>query len=86
MYRVKIDGDARLHDAHVVQLRGAPSHLRWRSPRLLAAQGTTSPPIPDQAALEQMTARFAPTDITADVSGLPAGERQALAKLVQAAG
>ena len=50
---------------------------------MLAAQSTT-PAVPDQAALETMTARFAPTDITADVSGLPAGERQALGKLVQA--
>ena len=50
---------------------------------LLAAQGT-APAVPDQAALETMTARFAPTDITADVTGLPAGERRALGKLVQA--
>ena len=50
---------------------------------VLAAQSTT-PAAPDQAALETMTARFAPTEITADVSGLPAGERQALGKLVQA--
>ena len=49
----------------------------------LAAQtGTHS--IPDQAALEKMTARFAPVDITADVTGMPASERQVLAKLVQA--
>ena len=32
-----------------------------------------------------MTARFAPVDLTADVSTLPANERQALAKLVEAA-
>jgi Peptidase family M49 len=49
----------------------------------LAAQ-TRTHAIPDQAALETMTARFAPVDITADVSGLPASERQVLGKLVQA--
>ena len=35
--------------------------------------------------LNAMAARFAPVPLTADVSALPAGERQALAKLVQAA-
>jgi hypothetical protein len=39
---------------------------------------------PDRAQLETMTARFAPTDIGADVSALPESERQALAKLVAA--
>jgi len=39
----------------------------------------------DAPALERMAARFAPTEITADVSGLPASERLALAKLVEAA-
>ena len=50
---------------------------------VLAAQGT-SPAVPDQAALATMTARFAPTDITADLTRLPAGERRAVGKLVQA--
>jgi hypothetical protein len=40
---------------------------------------------PDQKQLEAMTARFAPVEITADVAALPAGERQALGKLVEAA-
>ena len=35
--------------------------------------------------LRTMTARFAPADIGADISALPAGERQALARLVEAA-
>src|SRR4051794_33570455 len=43
----------------------------------------TSPPT--AATLRTMTARFAPADIGADVGALPAGERQALAKLVEAA-
>jgi hypothetical protein len=39
---------------------------------------------PDRVQLEAMTARFAPTDISADVSALPENERQALQKLVAA--
>ncbi|MGE5358023.1 MAG: dipeptidyl-peptidase 3 family protein, partial [Bacteroidales bacterium] len=39
---------------------------------------------PALARLQDMTARFAPVDITADLAGLPANEQQALAKLVQA--
>jgi hypothetical protein len=41
--------------------------------------------VPDAPALERMAARFAPTDITADISSLPASERAALSKLVEAA-
>ncbi len=47
----------------------------------LAAQA----PVPDAAQLKSMAARFAPVDLTADVAALPANERQALARLVQAA-
>jgi hypothetical protein len=46
--------------------------------------GMPQQPWPDAAALQKMTARFAPVDIGADISTLPAGERRALAKLVQA--
>jgi hypothetical protein len=35
--------------------------------------------------LREKAARFAPVDLTADIAGLPANERQALAKLVEAA-
>ncbi len=41
--------------------------------------------VPTLQQLKTMTARFAPVDLTADVSSLPANERQALAKLVEAA-
>ena len=51
---------------------------------VIAAQSSSTAALPDQASLEKMTARFAPTDITADVTALPAGERQTLGKLVQA--
>jgi hypothetical protein len=40
---------------------------------------------PGQAQLEKMAARFAPTPLRVDVSGLSASDRQALAKLVEAA-
>src|SRR5712692_8523292 len=44
----------------------------------------SAPNIPDLAQLQRMTARFAPTDLRADVSGLSPGDRKALAKLIQA--
>ena len=40
--------------------------------------------MPDESQLNQMAARFAPTDITADLSKLSAADRQVLAKLVDA--
>lgn len=39
---------------------------------------------PEAARLEQMAARFVPTDITADISGVGTGDRIVLAKLIQA--
>jgi hypothetical protein len=39
--------------------------------------------MPDLAKLKIMTARFAPVEISADITQLPAGERRALAKIVQ---
>ena len=46
---------------------------------------TAEEPVPDLAALTKMAARFAPVDIGADVSKLPAEERQALVHLIEAA-
>lgn len=40
---------------------------------------------PNQAQLEQMASRFAPTPLRVDTSGLSSGDRQALVKLIQAA-
>src|SRR6266404_1815792 len=40
--------------------------------------------VPDAQTLQQMAARFAPTDITADVSKLTDADRRVLAKLVEA--
>jgi hypothetical protein len=41
--------------------------------------------MPTLAELQKMTARFAPAEIAADISALPAHERDALARLVEAA-
>jgi hypothetical protein len=52
-----------------------------------AQQGSQEAPVPaspELGRLQTMTARFAPVDIGADLSALPANEQQALAKLVQA--
>ncbi len=40
--------------------------------------------LPDAAALQAMSARYAPVDIGADLTGLPESERRALARLVEA--
>ena len=50
-------------------------------------QTTTTAPVADSETkkLETMAARFAPVDLTADISTLPDNERQALAKMVEAA-
>lgn len=40
---------------------------------------------PGQAELQRMTARFAPTQLRVDISKLSAGDRQALAKIIEAA-
>jgi hypothetical protein len=50
-----------------------------------APASPTSPTDPMLEKLETMTARFAPVDLTADVAALPASERQALGKMVEAA-
>ncbi|MEO7599090.1 MAG: hypothetical protein ABIV50_09185 [Opitutus sp.] len=49
--------------------------------RLCAAE----PALPNEAQLKTLTARFAPADISADVSKLPANEQLALRKIVDAA-
>ena len=60
-------------------------------PSFLPGQTPPSPSPPPRAdasaagRLNEMAGRFAPVAITADTSALPAGERQALARLVQAA-
>ncbi|HSA57343.1 MAG TPA: hypothetical protein VLE53_16650 [Gemmatimonadaceae bacterium] len=41
--------------------------------------------VPDLAALERMTARFAPTEVSADTARLTANDREALAKIIRAA-
>ena len=61
------------------------SALLLMSTLTFAAQKPQSGRLPDRAQLEKMTARFAPTPIRVDISRLSAGNRQALAKLIEAA-
>jgi hypothetical protein len=49
------------------------------------AAGAQEKAAPNLDQLKTMTARFAPVDLSADISKLPMNERQALAKLVEAA-
>jgi hypothetical protein len=63
-----------------VALTGVACRGRQQSPP--AAQSVTDPMVQQ---LQSMTARFAPVDLSADMSSLPPNERQALAKLVEAA-
>jgi peptidase M49-like protein len=51
----------------------------------VSSEEPTAGPLPDAPRLATMAARFAPAPIGADLSKLPAGERQALARLVEAA-
>ena len=48
------------------------------------ASPESSSSLPNAAQLERMTARFAPTDLSADISQLSPGDRQVLAKLIKA--
>jgi Peptidase family M49 len=69
---------------------GAPMRLRFVTAlifllTLSVAQGQTQRAGDNQADLEQMAARFLPTSLRVDVSSLSSGDRQALAKLIQAA-
>ncbi len=50
----------------------------------VAVGGQESTHMPTLAELQKMTARYAPADIGADVSALPKGERDALARLIDA--
>jgi len=62
-------------------LLGTPVWVHGRQ----AAAAQDSPPMPTLAELQKMTARFAPADIGADLVALPKNEREALARLVDAA-
>jgi hypothetical protein len=50
-----------------------------------AAQQVAPTAIPDLTSIQAMAARFAPTAITVDISGLSAGDQKTLAKLIEAA-
>ena len=61
---------------------GAGAGLMLAAAMLVRAQEAR---VPDTQTLQQMAARFAPTDITADLSKVSAADRGVLAKLVAAA-
>jgi hypothetical protein len=64
----------------------APAPLRAQNvPDPVPRKAARSPENAELARLRTMTARFAPVAITADLSALPASERQALARIVAAA-
>ncbi|MBI2813267.1 MAG: hypothetical protein HYX71_03175 [Opitutae bacterium] len=52
---------------------------------LFAPAAAAEAPLPDEAGLRAMTARFAPVTVKVDTSALPANEKLALAKMVEAA-
>src|SRR5215470_12862366 len=52
---------------------------------MAAIAGAAAQTFPDTAELNRMAARFAPTPLDVDTSGLSAGDKQALVKLIQAA-
>jgi hypothetical protein len=54
-------------------------------PSLAIVAQESRPNLPDQAQLEKMSARFAPTPMRVDTSALSTGDRKALVKLIQAA-
>jgi Peptidase family M49 len=64
--------------AAVLLLCGAVVAAQENKPKVAAA-------VPDLEQLSAMAARFAPAPLRVDVSGLSAGDRKALAKLVEAA-
>jgi len=66
-----------------MRLRYAAAFLTMTLGVTLVAQQPGSP-MPDAAKLQQMAARFAPTDISADLSKLSPADRQVLGKLVDA--
>lgn len=52
---------------------------------LATVAAATEAPLPNEAELRTMTARFAPVTVKVDTSALPANEKLALAKMVEAA-
>ena len=57
------------------------AHMQQPPPYRLVSEDTLA----EEQKLQAMTARFAPVELIVDLSALPRGEQQALAKLVQAA-
>jgi hypothetical protein len=54
------------------------------STRAISAPDGAPAPLPDAAALNKLSARLAPVDLTVDIHALPAGERAVLTELIAA--
>lgn len=63
-------------------LLGVIATTAFAAPKEKTAPSETT--LPDATRLNQMTARFAPTELTADISKLAPGDRRVLAKLIEA--
>ena len=72
------------HDTTTTLGCGSFGLLAIALPRRLSRAPLRRLEVPETAKLQKMTARFAPTEIRADLSKLSAADRQVLAKLVQA--
>jgi hypothetical protein len=76
MFVVAVTFMGATQKTNAAQKKAAPAKA---SPAKLAA------PVPDAAELQKMAARFTPTPLRVDTSGLSAGDKRALVKLIQAA-
>ena len=65
-------------------LRAKPLGRPRRSPDDIHVDVADPSNLPDAAQLKSMIARFAPTPLEVNVTGLSAGDRKALGKLIQA--
>jgi hypothetical protein len=70
------------HFIHVILALALLSACTGDAP---VTQSTSAPPTAPPTEIQKMAARFAPAEIGADLGSLPENERQALAKLVEAA-
>ncbi len=64
--------------------RVTPGFLGLASSLIVGLWGATTLAAPSVSELEKMAARFAPVDVEVDVSQLPAEERDALVRLIEA--
>src|SRR4051794_38751650 len=92
--RPAIEGFRSLLRSPLIAPRNRPmSYVRLRAATALILTMATLLPLapndafaaPEVPQLQKMSSRFAPVDIRVDLSALPENERQALARIIQAA-